>query len=69
MKDFSEHIRTNEIKNKINDITKWESKIKEINLQYDTKNYIPHFQQYDTIRPSDDNIYADKSNIDEAEID
>ena len=33
-------MRTNEIKTVINDIKKWESKIKRKDLKYETKNYI-----------------------------
>ena len=62
-------MRTNEIKNEISDIKKWESKIKRKDLKYETKTYIYDFQQYDTIRSFDDNIYNDKINIDEDEMD
>ena len=62
-------MRTNEIKNEISDIKKWESKIKRKDLKYETKTYIYNFQQYDTIRSFDDNIYNDKINIDEDEMD
>ena len=41
-------MRTNEIKNEINDIKIWESKIKDKYLKYETKNYIYGFQQCDT---------------------
>ena len=33
-------MRTNETKNEINDIKKWESKIKRKDLKYETKNYM-----------------------------
>ena len=45
---FPKVMRTNEIKNEINDIKIWETKIKEKYLKYETKNYIYGFQQYDT---------------------
>ena len=40
---------TNEIKKELNDI-KWKEKIKRKDLTYKTKNYVYHFQQYDTKR-------------------
>ena len=70
MKDFiSKDMRTNEIKNEINDIKKCEIKIKGKDLKYETKNYIYDFQQYDTIRTFGDNIYTAKINIDGSEMD
>ena len=62
-------MRTNEIKNEINDIKKCEIKIKGKDLKYETKNYIYDFQQYDTIRTFGDNIYTAKINIDGSEMD
>ena len=37
---FPKDMRTNEIKTVINDIKKWESKIRRKDLKYETKNYI-----------------------------
>ena len=62
-------MRTNEIKNEINDIKKCEIKIKGKDFKYETKNYIYDFQQYDTIRTFGDNIYTAKINIDGPEMD
>ena len=62
-------MRNNEIKNEIDEIKKWEGKIKRKDLKYETKKYIYDFQQYETIRSFGDNIYDNKINIDEAEID
>ena len=62
-------MRTNEIKNEINGIKKWEIKIKGKDWKYETKNQIYDFQQYDTIRSFGDNIYTAKINIDEVEMD
>ena len=67
---FAKYMRNNEIKNKINDIKKWQSKIKWKDLKYEAKNYIFDLQRYDTaIRPSVDNICSGKININEVEID
>ena len=38
-------------------------------LQYETTKYVYDFQQYDTIRSFRDNIYTEKTNLDEGEID
>ena len=38
-------------------------------LQYETTKYVYDFQQYDTIRSFRDNIYTEKANLDEGEID
>ena len=38
-------------------------------LKYETKKYIYDFQQYEKVRSFGDNIYTDKINIDEVEID
>ena len=63
-------MRTNETKNEINDIKKWESKIKWKDLKYEAKNYIYDLQRYDTaITPFVDNICSGKININEVEID
>ena len=43
-------MRTNESKNEIYEIKKWEEKIKREDLKYKTKDYIYDFQQYETIR-------------------
>ena len=67
---FAKYMRTNEIKNKINDIKKWQSKIKRKDLKYEAKNYIYDLQRYDTaIRPFVENICSGKININEVEID
>ena len=39
-------MRAFEIKNEIDEIKKWEEKIKQKDLKNETKNYIYHFQQY-----------------------
>ena len=57
------------LKNEIDEIKKWESKIKRKDLKYETKNRTYDFQQYHTIRSFGDSIYTGKINVDEAEID
>ena len=52
-----------------NDIKRWKSKINQKDLKHETKKYIYDFQQYNTIRSFADNIYIDKINIDEGEMD
>ena len=66
---FPKVMRTNEIKNEINDIKIWESKIKDKYLKYETKNYIYGFQQYDTEKSFGDSIYTGNINRDEGDID
>ena len=62
-------MRTNKIKNKIDEIRKWEEKIERKSLKYKTNKYLCDFQQFETIRSFCDSIYTGKINIDEAEID
>ena len=66
---FPKDMRTNEIKNEIYEIKKWEEKIKLEDLKYKTKKYAYDFQQYETIRSFGESIYTSKINIDEAEMD
>ena len=60
---------SDEIKNEINDIKKWECKIKRSDLKYETNRHIYDFQKYDTIRSFGYNIYIAKISINEAEMD
>ena len=62
-------MRNTEIKNEIDEIKKREEKIKRKNLIYKTNKYEYDFQQYETIKSFDENIYTGKINIDEAEMD
>ena len=64
---FPKDMRTNAIKNEIDEIKKWEQKIKREDLKYKTKNYTYDFQQYETIRSFGEIIYTGRINIDEAE--
>ena len=61
-------MRTDEIKNKINDIKKWEKKIKRKDLKYETNRYKFVFQRFETLRSFGDSIYNGKVRIDEAEM-
>ena len=61
-------MRTNEIKNEINETKKWEEKIKRKVLTHETSKYIFDFQQFQTIRSFGDSIYNDKINIREAKM-
>ena len=62
-------MRTNEIKNEIDDIKKWEEKIIRKNLKYKTNKCLYDFQQFGTIRSFGYIISTAKINIYEAEID
>ena len=62
-------MRTNEIRNEVYEIKKWEEKIKWKGLKYETRKYIYDFEQYETIRSFGDSIYTRKANIVETEAD
>ena len=66
---FPKNMRTNETKNEIDQIIKWEEKIKWKNFKYKTNKYLYDFQQFETIRSFGDCLYTGKINIDEAEMD
>ena len=69
---FPKNMRTNEIKNEIEDIKKWEEKINRKDLKYKTNKYLYDFQQFETLfnkRSFGDSIYTGKINIDEAGMD
>ena len=61
-------MRTNEIKNEINDMKKWENKIKRKDLKSETNWYKFDFKQFETIRIFDVSIHNGKISIDESEI-
>ena len=44
---FPKDTRTNEINDEIDEIKKWQEKIKRKDLKYEPKNYIYNFQQYE----------------------
>ena len=58
-----------EIRNEINEIKKWEEKIKRKDLTYKANEYKYDFQQYETIRSFGEGIYTGEINIYEAEMD
>ena len=60
-------MRTNEIKNKTNDIKKWKNKIKQKYLKFETIRYALDFQQFETVIVFGDSICNGKINIEEAE--
>ena len=62
-------MRIDEIKNEIDEITKWKEKNNRKDLKYKTNKYLYDFQQFETIRFFGDSIYTGKINIDEPEID
>ena len=61
-------MRTNEIKNEIDDIEKREGKNDQKDLKYKTNKYLYDFQQFETIRSFSDSFYSGKINIVEAEL-
>ena len=66
---FPKEIRTNEIKNEIDDFKKWGEKLKTKDLIYKANKYKFEFQQYEIIRSFSESISTGKVNISEAEID
>ena len=62
-------MRTKEIENQIDEIEKWEEKIKGKELICRAKKYKYGFQQCELIKSFGDSIYTGKINIDEAEMD
>ena len=62
-------MRNNEIKNEIDEIKKWEDKIKHKYLKYEANKNTYDFQQFETIRSFGDSIYTGKISINEADLD
>ena len=62
-------MRTNEIKNDLGKIKKWEEQIRPKDLLYKINQNKYDFQQYETIRSFGNSIYNVKININEADID
>ena len=62
-------MRTNEIKNEIDEIRKWKEKITQNDLKYKPNKYLYDFQQFEIIRSFGYSICIGKIIIDEAEID
>ena len=57
------------IKNEIDEIRKWEEKIKQKDLKYKTNKYLYDFQKFETVKSFGDIIYTGKINIDIAKMD
>ena len=66
---FPKGMRNNEFKNEIYKTKKWENKVKQKDLKFETNRYNYGFQQYETIRSSGDSMYNGKIRVDEAEMD
>ena len=66
---FPKEMRTNEIKNEIDDFKKWGEKLKTKDLIYKANKYKFEFQQYEIIRSFSESISTGTVNISEAEID
>ena len=63
---FQKNMKTDEIKNEIDEIRIWDGKNKPKDLKYKANKYLYDFQQFETIRSFGDSIYTGKINIDEA---
>ena len=66
---FPKKIINNEFKNELDEIKKWEEKLKGNNLIYRVNKYKYDFQQYETMRSFGESIHAGEITIDEAEED
>ena len=66
---FPKEVRSNKIKIELDQIKKYEEKIRPKDLLYKTNKYKYAFQQYETIRFFSDSIYNGKISIDEAKTD
>ena len=63
---FQKNMKTDEIKNEIDEIRIWDGKIKPKDLKYKANKYLYDFQQFETIRSFGDSIFTGTINIDEA---
>ena len=61
-------MKTNKIKNEIDEIKKWAEIIKRKDLKYKANKYRLDFQQFETIGYFGENIYNGKINIKEAKM-
>ena len=64
---FPNVMKTNEMKNEIDEIKKWKGKIKREGLKYETKRYIYDFYKYETIRYFGESIHSHESKTFEEE--
>ena len=62
-------MRNNEFKNEIYKTKKWENKVKQKDLKFETNRYNYGFQQYETIRSFGDSMYTGTISVEEAEMD
>ena len=62
-------MRTNEIKNELDEIRGWKEEIKRNNLKYETNKHIYDFQQLKTIRSFGESIVSGKITVGEADED
>ena len=53
---FLKEMTADEIKNEVDEIKKWENKVKRKDLRYETNKYVYDFQKFETIRSFGDNI-------------
>ena len=65
---FPKEMKTNEIKNEIDETKKWADKIKRKDLKYETNKHI-HVYDFQQFWNFGDNIYTGKISIDEAKMD
>ena len=62
-------MKTNKIKNEIDEVRIWEEKTKRKDFKYKANKYLYSFQQFETIRSFSDSIYTGKTNKNEGEMD
>ena len=62
-------MRTDEIKNEIDEIRKWEEKFARTDLKHKTNKYMYDFEKFETIKSFGDSFYTGKTSMDEAEMD
>ena len=62
-------MRTNEIKDEIDEIKKWDKKINRKYWKYDIKKYVYGIQQFESVRSFGDSIFSNEIVMVEAEED
>ena len=66
---FPKEMRTNEIKDEIDEIKKWDKKINRKDWKYDIKKYVYGIQQFESVRSFGDSIFSNEIVMVEAEED
>ena len=66
---FSKHMRTDRNKNEIDEIEKWEDRIKQKDSKYEVGQHNYDFQRYKTIQTFGESIFPDNISIPEADMD